>query len=181
MYIKSTNKEVCLGDEVTYTVRIKFSKYPELVLENDISATIDKEIMNSLIEAEVVEKREAKTKEKNYNYYLKWLADKQGYKYEDVLKHFNFTLDLNPTTALSMLLKTISKEMLNNCYSMPCVNGYVSRPNKVWIFNTTIGKSAIIDVTKDTNLKGIAYFLTKEDLDKALEVCKPILERIYDK
>lgn len=176
MVITGTNKEISLGDEITYAIKVTFKRYPDLVFESEYTYNVDEETLKSLIEEELITVEE-KPKE-TYLDYLKWLADKEGFKYTDVLTHFNFTLDINPMAALSILLKAISRRFLSkNCPK----GGFFGTPVKVWIFNTTIGKPAILDITKDTNLKGIAYFLNKEDLDKALELAKPILERVYGK
>lgn len=166
-YLKDTNKEVCLGDNVTYFQSIKIDKYPGLTFESAITHPMDEEDAQILVDSDILVAKEEKPVE-DYTNYLKWLADKEGFKYSDVFSSFSLTCKINPNAALSILLKAISRKLNKNI---------TVTPRKVWIINISEKKPALVDVTNDNYLKNIAWFLTKNDADYALEVCKPILEK----
>lgn len=172
-YIKGTDKEVKQGEGINYIINVVFDKYPNLGLEAHISGPIDDEILQYLEECDIIESKKESTVEP-YTEYLKWIADVEGLKYSDVYNAFALTLQINPNAGLSILLKAISRKMLKERKKQD----FLGIPIKVWIFNTATYKPTIIDVTSTINLNNIAYFITKEDIDKAIEICKPILEQI---
>lgn len=172
-YIKGTDKEVKQGEGINYIINVVFDKYPNLGLEAHISGPIDDEILQYLEECDIVESKK-ETPVESYTEYLKWLADVEGLKYGDVYNSFSVALQASPNAGLSMLLKAISRKMLKERKKQD----FLGIPIKVWIFNTATYKPTIIDVTSTINLNNIAYFITKEDIDKAIEICRPILEQI---
>lgn len=166
MYITGTDKEICLGDEVTYSLKVAFKKHPSLVFESEYTCNIDEKTLNDLVEEKFLTAKEDKPIE-DYTTYLKWMAETKGYKSADVLSAFSVTLQLNPNAALSMLLKAISTKLYK---------GKTAIPRKVWMINIVTKEIFITDVKNPARLKNIAWFVTEEDAEYALKVCKPILK-----
>ena len=165
-YLKDTNRQVCLGDEVTFKQSINFSRYPNTTFETTTTHPLDEEDIKALIEAELIYEKEEKPVEE-YTSYLKWLADAEGLKYTDVLSSFSVTLQVNPSAALSILLKAISRKM-NKLVNVT--------PRKVWLIDITTKKSFMMDVDNANRLKNVAWFFNKEDAEYALKVCGPVIK-----
>ena len=164
-YLKDTKNEISLGDEMTYHQTVSFSKYPNMVFETTITHPLDEEDIKTLEESEIIEKKVIEPK--NWEFYLLYWANIKGLNASEVIRNFNYTCKVNRNAALSILLKAIS------VYTNKGKGTHT--PSKVWIYNLTNGKPAIVDVTEDTKLKDIAWFTTTEELDYALRVCAPLL------
>lgn len=164
-YLKDTNRQVCLGDEVTFYQSISFSRYPNTTFETTTTHPLDEEDIKSLKEAELIYEKEEKPIEE-YTSYLKWLADAEGMNYTEVLKSFGLTLKMNPNAALSILLKAISRKMNEHSLTIP---------RKVWLIDTTVKKPFMMDVDSANRLKNIAWFFNEKDAEYALKVCSPVI------
>lgn len=167
-YLKDTNRQICLGDEVTFSQSINFSRYPNTTFETTTTHPLDEEDIKALIEAEFIYEKKEKPIEE-YTSYLKWLADAEGLEYTNVLSSFGVTLQVNPSAALSILLKAISRKMnkLGNV-----------TPRKVWLIDVTTKNLFMMDIDNDNRLKNLAWFFNKEDAEYALKVCEPIIKQM---
>lgn len=167
-YLKDTDKQICLGDEVTFYQSVKFSKYPNTTFEITTSHPLNEKDIEALKEAELIYEKEEKPIEE-YTSYLKWLADAEGMNYAEVLRSFSLTLQMNPNAALSIILKAISRKM-NKLVNVT--------PRKVWVVDITTRKLFLMDVDNANRLKNIAWFFTQEDAEYALKVCEPIIKKL---
>ena len=165
--ICDTGEEVKLTDKVTLSIKAQFSSYPELTLYSTTTCPINDDIIQFLVDNEILCYREDKPQE-SYLDYIKWLAQKEGKNYADVLSAFTMMLEISPINALSFLLKTISRKLNEN----------KKYPYKVWIINMTTLKPNLVDLTVGMDVNNIAYFIDVRDALYALEICKPIIDKI---
>lgn len=166
-YLKDTNRQVCLGDEVTFKQSINFSRYPNTTFETTTTHPLDEEDIKTLIEAEFIYEKEEKPIEE-YTVYLKWLAEKRSLEYSTVLQSFGFTLKLNPKAALVMLLQAISLKNFGNAFTT----------SKPWVINLGTLEPCIVDIVGIRFKTPLAWFPTKEDAEYALKVCEPIIKQL---
>ena len=166
-YLKDTNRQVCLGDEVTFKQSINFSRYPNTTFETTTTHPLDEEDIKTFKEAELIYEKEEKPIEE-YTIYLKWLAEKKSLEYSAVLQSFSFTLKLNPKAALVMLLQAISLKNFGNEFTTP----------KPWIINLGTLEPCLIDIVDIRFKTPLAWFPTKEDAEYALKVCEPIIKQL---
>lgn len=166
-YLKDTNRQVCLGDEVTFKQSINFSRYPNTTFETTTTHPLDEEDIKALIEAEFIYEKEEKPIEE-YTTYLKWLAEKKKLEYATVLQSFSFTLKLNPKAALVMLLQAISLKNFGDALTT----------SKPWIISLGTLEPCIIDIVGIRFKTPLAWFPTKEDAEYALKVCEPIIKQL---
>lgn len=166
-YLKDTNRQVCLGDDVTFYQSISFSRYPNTTFETTTTHPLDEEDIKSLKEAELIYEKEEKPVEE-YVSYLKWMAEEKNLEYAEVLKSFGFTLKINPKAALTILLQAISRKNFGEKFTT----------SKPWIINLGTLEPCIIDVISTRFKTPIAWFPTKEDAEYALKVCEPIIKQL---
>lgn len=166
-YLKDTNRQVCLGDEVTFKQSINFSRYPNTTFETTTTHPLDEEDIKTLIEAEFIYEKEEKPIEE-YTVYLKWLAEKRSLEYSVVLQSFGFTLKLNPKAALVMLLQAISLKNFGDALTT----------SKPWVINLGTLEPCIVDIVGIRFKTPLAWFPTKEDAEYALKVCEPIIKQL---
>ena len=166
-YLKDTNRQVCLGDEVTFKQSINFSRYPNTTFETTTTHPLDEEDIKTFKEAELIYEKEEKPIEE-YTTYLKWLAEKKSLEYSAVLQSFSFTLKLNPKAALVMLLQAISLKNFGNEFTTP----------KPWVINLGTLEPCLIDIVDIRFKTPLAWFPTKEDAEYALKVCEPIIKQL---
>lgn len=166
-YLKDTNRQVCLGDEVTFYQSINFSRYPNTTFETTTTHPLDEEDIKALKEAELIYEKEERPIEE-YTIYLKWLAEKRSIEYSAVLQSFGFTLKLNPKAALVMLLQAISLKNFGNEFTTP----------KPWVINMGTLEPYLIDIVGIRFKTPLAWFPTKEDAEYALKVCEPIIKQL---
>ena len=167
-YLTDSNKQIKVNDEVNYHQTVTFTKYPDMVFETSVTHPLDEEDIEALVEAEILEAKEVKPLE-DYTSFLKWLANIEHKDYAKVINAFSLLMDINPRAALSMVMKAISKKLYyNDCEAL----------RKVWIYDLAHNKPLMVDVENTTHLKVMAYFKTKEDVDKAIKICEPIITRI---
>jgi len=168
-YLKGTPCKVNVGDKFTWSQEITFEKYPDTVLKTTIDDVIDMESLQTLVEADILE--EKVVTHTTYLDYLKTFAERKNVEYADLVAIIGSLMQVDPTAALIIVLKAISMVHLDHYKSY-------SVPQKVWIYNTTTCKPAILDVTDEVLLDNVAYFITKTALMDALDLCKPILSRM---
>lgn len=166
-YLKDTNRQICLGDEVTFKQSIIFSRYPNTTFETTTTHPLDEEDIKALIEADFIYEKEEKPIEE-YTTYLKWMAEKEHLDYTSVLQSFGLTLRLNPKAALVTLLQAISLKNFGNEFTT----------SKPWVVNLGTLEPCLVDIV-DIRLKTpLAWFPTKEDAEYALKVCEPIIKKL---
>lgn len=166
-YLKDTNRQVCLGDEVTFKQSINFSRYPNTTFETTATHPLDEEDIKAFIEAGLIYGKEEKPIEE-YTIYLKWLAEKRSLEYSAVLQSFSFTLKLNPKAALVMLLQAISLKNFGDKFTT----------SKPWVINLATLEPCLVDIVDMRFKTLIAWFPTKEDAEYALKVCEPIIKQL---
>lgn len=164
-YLKDTNRQICIGDEVTFYQSISFSRYPNTTFETTTTHPLDEEDIKTLKEAELIYEKEEKSVEE-YTTYLKWLAEKENLEYSAVLQSFSFTLRLNPKAALTMLLQAISLKNFGDKFTT----------SKPWVINLGTLEPCIVDIVGMKFKTQLAWFPTKEDAEYALKVCSPIIK-----
>lgn len=170
MYLQGTDKEICIGDEFVVSVKLAFKKYPSLTHGFVCKDSVTEDVVKQLIKHDVVYIKEDKPVEA-YSVYLEWLADKERMARDKIFRAFSCTLQVNPNAALSMLLKAISRKMNAE---------RTSYPKKAWLINNVTHKSYISDILDTNVFKNVAWFMTKEDAEYALKVCKPIINKYFN-
>lgn len=167
-YLKDTDKQIFPGDAITLNCFVKFARYPEDSFQITVAPSyVDKNYIALLEEIGFVEKHEEE-EVKSYTVYLKWLAETENVSYGELLNAFNLIYSVNPSAAVSFILKTISKNR-NKSKS-------TSLPRKVWLIDITTNKPCMTDVDSPDRLSNIAWFISKEDAEYALKVCAPLLK-----
>lgn len=170
MYLRGTDKEICIGDEVTVSVKLFFKKYPSITHGFVYKGTVTEDTVKQLIENKIVYIKEDKLVEA-YTTYLEWLADEEGMPIAEIFSAFSCILQVNPNAALSMLLKAISRKMNAKM---------TDSPRKAWLINNVTHKPYVSDIIDSSILSNVAWFITKEDAEYALKVCKPIINKYFN-
>lgn len=168
-FVKDTTQELSLGDVINVKQVVTFPKWKDLKLEEELVITLTKEDLESLEKDGYVYKKEVETIP-DYTVYIKKMAKIADKDYKDIIVSFGIIQQVNPLLALSLVLKSISNELNSKEVFNPC---------KFWVFDTITGSPKLLDYTKDMMLNNIAWFKSKEDIDYAMKVCKPLIDNLY--
>jgi len=168
-FIKDTTQELSIGDVINVKQVVTFPKWKDFKFEEESTVTLTKEYLESLEKDGYVCKKEVENIP-DYTVYIKKMAKSAGKDYIDVITSFGMMQQVNPLSALSIVLKSISNELNSEELFIPC---------KFWVFDTITRSPKLLDYTKDMVLDNIAWFKSKEDIDYAMKVCKPLINQLY--
>ena len=118
-------------------------------------------------------KYSSKDENRDIKYYVKLLADKQGWK-EDKMDGFLAKLyEINPGAVISIILKEIAIE-LDKKYP-----DHIRFSPEIYIFSANRGKIVKLDKDKIKTFKFFAAFRTKEDAEFAIKVMGGLIPKIF--
>ena len=118
-------------------------------------------------------KYSSKDENRDIKYYVKLLADKQGWK-EDKMNGFLAKLyEINPGAVISIILKEIAIE-LDKKYP-----DHIRFSPEIYIFSANRGKIVKLDKDKIKTFKFFAAFRTKEDAEFAIKVIDELIPKKY--
>ena len=118
-------------------------------------------------------KHSSKDENRDIKYYVKLLADKQGWK-EDKMDGFLAKLyEINPGAVISIILKEIAIE-LDKKYP-----DHIRFSPEIYIFSANRGKIVKLDKDKIKTFKFFAAFRTKEDAEFAIKVMGGLIPKIF--
>ena len=164
--IKENGQEVKFGDfiyELYETSGYHFIGKKIMITKDNLSDFVEKGIL-------VVENDNVLTLDKVTEH----IANRIGWKKENVEKYLDNLYYINKTAVFSTLLKEIAI-MLDKKYE-----GHISKCKEIWILNKATGSPQVItDASKIKNIKNFAAFRTRQDIDLALNVLSKAIEDLY--
>ena len=163
-YFDYRGNEKRMGDIVTYAEN--YSK-KGTIIRHRIICTLTPATLPLLKDIGAI--KESKATDKELTDYF-GLVCKQHKISPDVLKKL---FSISPSTTLSLLLRTIAVDMDNQ------YEGDISKCETVYLFDKLTGKPFEFPVKQAKNLRNVAAFRSKEDIEQALKICAPIVKKMY--
>lgn len=137
----------------------KMNYFPEKVVDEiiqDINAMLD----------------EQKFPEMYIPYYEAKLAEKHKVTHKCISELLAFIYRIHPQSVFNILLGAIAEEMDKN------YPDHISDAEEIWVLSVVNGKIGKLPGGK-YNYEGFAAFRCKEDIETALEILKPLYDKIY--
>ena len=107
-------------------------------------------------------------------YYLDHLAERIGWKYENLDKYIANLIDIYPAAACSIILREVAI-VLDEKYP-----DHIERSKEIWTISMTDGEiKKVKDLNRIKNFKNFAAFRTLDDAKAAKHIMKTFMKKMY--
>ena len=174
-YILKSGKEVKFGDLI-YARNV--TGYPSIML-----VTLDEDSVDTLKELDVIIERDIKDEKFDIAFIdchlrmvYEWLANKLDISIQGAKNYLMDLENINPTAALNIYLKRISRRLIKKWDKTPIRN-----LPEIYIISIYDGKVKAICPKDIKNLSHFAWFRSKEDADFARRCVINLIEKMFGK
>lgn len=117
---------------------------------------------------------EPKVPSMDIGYYINHIAERIGWKDENVARYLDKLVQINETAAFSIILKEVAV-VLDQQYP-----DHIERSNEIYVISNITGEIVKVkDLTKIKNFRNFAAFRTLEDAICAKNIMKPIMKDLF--
>lgn len=171
-------KLVFEGGHHTFAVgdKVKVLQYHPKEGFKEVELEVTTELLNTIAECARLWKKPAidEGTHTNIEYYLDHLAERIGWKYENLDKYIANLIDIYPAAACSIILREVAI-VLDEKYP-----DHIERSKEIWTISMTDGEiKKVKDLDRIKNFKNFAAFRTLNDAKAAKHIMKPFMKKMY--
>ena len=169
LVFKKTGEEVELGDRSIVTTRI-FGSTKAIVVEE---YKVSEETIPELIQKGIIKEVDDGLNKLTIQDAVQHLADRIGWKKENIERYFNGLYKINPIAVFDTILKEIAI-ILDEQYE-----DHISNSPEIWGIDTL--NCRVIPLIKEniTSYKHFAAFRSKEEAEYAKKIMAPAIKNLY--
>ncbi len=159
--LKGTNEELSLGAKIYYTDH-----------ENTRIWTLNEESISFLEKLGIIEVKIPQVS-RCLSYYIKRLADKEGWQVEKMDSYLNKLYSISKVAALSIILKEIAIELDKKYES------HIYQSEEIYVISMANGQIVPMPKNKIKNYRNFAAFRTVEDAQIAMDIVSGFLKAMF--